>query len=499
MSQFGNNQYGAGPYGAGGVPVGAVNTGWSLENFPARDFPVPPFNGEVLGAGVSGVLDVRWDCPALLSANTPWQVLGVNIYRSDVGERGPYHRLNPLPLGGTFYRDFTDIIPVTRELVDWDTAWIFKGDAPNNRRWMFRTRFGAYKRSARSCIPANSPTDVTVTVDGVPAAVHFVFGQAGEVELVPRGTYNHVTEKFDPAVLPIGPESVVEITYNTVRNVVSFELDRKIFYRITTVAVHADAPGNLIETPLRYCQPLTPYKVESLDWIWRESVRRNNWILEQGGERVNLFIRKTSGQVCDCRLDRRRRAYNQQPKNNCLICIGTGFIGGYEGPYEAILVPDDAERKVSQTERGRAVEHEYEVWFGPTPLMTQRDFVVKQTNERYSIGPVRKPTARGMLLQQHFSIRRLDEPDVRYQVPLNGLNGLPWPETRLTIDPEERLTVYPLAEYGPMHSLEPCEHGPQVYPDSPDPQAMPTGTQKGNIGDSREHRGRSQTWENHNY
>lgn len=499
MSEYGKNGYGDGPYGASGVPAGAINLGWNLQNFPSRDYPFPPFNGEVTGSGKRGVLDVRWDCPALLSANTPWRVLGVNIYRSDVGERGPYHRLNPLPLGGTFYRDYTDIISVTNEIVRWDSSWMFRGKSPNGRLWAFRTMFPIYKRSAHSCIPANAPTDVTVTINGVPAGIHSVFGPGGEVVLINAPTYDQVTDNFDQVVLPSGPESEVLVTYNTVRNAVSFELDRKIFYRISTVAVHEEAPGNLIETPLRYCQPLTPYKVEALDWMWREAVRRNNWILEQGGERVNVFVRKTAGEVCDCRMDRKRRSYNGQPKNNCLECFGTGFLGGYEGPYEAIMAPDDAERRVAQTQWGRHVEHSYEVWFGPTPLLTQRDFVVKQTNERYSIGPVRKPTNRGNIMQQHFTIRRLDEPDIRYAVPIDGLNGLPWPESRLTIDPEERLLVYPLAEYGPMHQLEPCEHGPQVYPDSPDPQAMPMGTEKKNIGDSREHRGRTQTWENHNY
>jgi hypothetical protein len=291
------------------------------------------------------------------------------------------------------------------------------------------------------------------------------------------------------------------VTYRTNRNVVGHgpSLDRKIFYRLSTVAVSASAPGGLIETPLRYCQPLTPYKVESLDWIWREAVKRNNWILEQGGERVKVFIRKTAGVPCDCVLDARRRAYNKQPKNHCLSCFSTGFIGGYEGPYPIIVAPDDADRKVAQHNWGRTVEHTYEVWTGPVPLLTQRDFIVKQTNERYSIGPVRRPSNRGNILQQHFNINLLDEPDVRYRVPIDGLADLPWPQTRLTIDPEERLLVYPTAEYGPMHYLDPCEHGPQVYPDSPEHQATPMGTQKDNIDDSREHRGRTQVWDNQNW
>jgi hypothetical protein len=446
-----------------------------------------------------GTLDIRWDNPASLGANHPWGVLGVNIYRSDVGERGPYHRLNEFPLGGGFYRDFTDNVLVTDEPVLWDSGWTHRGDGPNDRRWVFRTQFPIVKPNfVRLCVAANAPTDLTVTVDGQVVVPDSVFGQGGDVVLNNNSMIDTITGQWLHPILP-GPTSDVRVSYRTNRNVVNYELDRKIFYRLTTVGIHTDAPGNLIETPLEYCQPLTAIKVESLDWIWREAVRRNNWILEQGGERVKLFVRKTSGVFCRCGQHPQRLAQNKQPKNRCLECYGTGFVGGYEGPYEAIVAPDDAERRVAQGNWGRNLTHSYEVWMGPTPLLTQRDFLVKQTGERYSLGAVRKPTNRGNILQQHFNISYLDEPDIRYRVPVDGLVNLPWPETRTTIDPNEKLLVYPLAEYGPIHQLDPCEHGPQIYPEKPDYQATPLGTEKGNIADSREHRGRSQTWENQNY
>jgi hypothetical protein len=351
------------------------------------------------------------------------------------------------------------------------------------------------------CVYGNAATDVTVSIDGQVIFVHAVFGQSGEVTLITLPYFDPVVEEIVQPVLPT-EDSVVLVTYRTNRNVVRYQLDRKIFYRLTAVAVANDpeTPGNLMETPLQYSQALTPYKVEALDWIWREAVRRNNWMLEQGGERVKLFVRKTAGLPCDCVWDARRRAYLKQPKNRCLSCFGSGFQGGYEGPYEAIVAPDDADRKVAQTHRGRNLEHTYEVWMGPSPLMTMRDFVTKQTNERYSIGPVRRPTNRGNILQQHFSIHYLDESDIRYRVPAHDLGSLPWPDARTTVDSGEEGLVYPLAEYGPMHQLDPSEHSPQEYPVSPNPhQATPMGTEKDNIGDSREHRGRTQTWENQNY
>ena len=62
-------------------------------------------------------------------------------------------------------------------------------------------------------------------------------------------------------------------------------------------------------------------------------------------------------------------------------CYGTGFVGGYEGPIDIIIAPDDADRRVTQTPNGRRLEHQYEVWIGPTPMLSQRDFIVKQESE----------------------------------------------------------------------------------------------------------------------
>jgi len=512
-----------------------VTIGWDPQSFPAGDFPMPPFNGEVVSPLFQGTLDIRWDNPAILSANTPWQVVGVNLYRSDVGERGPYHRINEYPLGGSFYRDFTDNLLVSQEVIRWGQDWIYQGNGPNHRHYRFRTQCPIVKSGNRvlplptgvdpvsnsgvgcpTFVPgavtsamsgpfpfvyANAPEDVVVSIDGQVVPVDSVFGLAGEVTLIDQPYFDSVAQSLIPPVLP-SADSQVWVTYRTNRNVVRYELDRKIFYRLTTVAVANDpeVPGGLVETPLKYAQPLTPIKVESLDWVWREAVRRNNWVLEQGGERVKAFVRKTAGVPCHCIWDARKRSYTGQPRNRCLTCYGSGFEGGYEGPYEIIIAPDDAERRISQTLRGRNLDHTYEVWTGPTPLLTMRDFVVKQTNERYSIGPVRKPSSRGNILQQHFNIKYLDEGDIRYRVPVDNLSGMPWPGSRTTVDPGEEKLVYPVAEYGPMHQLTPSEHSPQEYPVEPDPhQATPMATEKDNIGDSREHRGRTKTWENQNY
>lgn len=499
----GQSDYGTSSYGTGGpVSAGAILTpeqlGWVGVG---GQFPTAPFNGSVTSPLFQGALDIRWDDPALLADNSAWSVVGVNIYRSDVGERGPYYRVNDFPVAGTFWRDITRNVLVSNEVVGWSSGWIAKGDAPNQPGvWSLRTQNPVVKSDQTDCVFANSPADVNVVVDGVEVPVFSVFGRTGEITLDMRVRYDVARDQTIDPVIPTASSQVLVSYYTSRNHVRSTRLDAKAHYRLTTVALSGDTGSGFAETPLQYSRPLTVVRIEDLDYQWREAVARNRWILEQGGERVKVFIRKTAGRPCGCTWDERDLEYRKQPDSLCEKCYGTGYVGGYEGPWELIIAPPDVERKVTQTDRGRSLDYTYETWTGPTPLLTQRDFIVNQANERFSIGPVRKPNARGNILQQHFSINYLDTQDIRYKVPID-VSRLPFPETRVTIDSEECKIRYPVSEYGPMVPVDgPSEHDPQVYPVEPDrEQATPMRTEKGNIPDAREHRGRTQVWENITY
>lgn len=422
-------------------------------------------------------------------SNTQWEVVGVNVYRSDNGERGPYIRINKFPVGSLFYRDFTDNVLVEDEIVQWDAAWVSKGEASNDRRWAFRTVFCPIVKPTETplrgqanhmvAVHANSPADVVVKIDGQVVPVDDVFGPNGEITLINQPTYDLAREKRIEPVLPKADgTSVVTVTYWYNRNLVKTDLDRttQTFYRLTTVAIDPTSPSGYIETPLGYSPPVSVAQVETFDYIWREAVRRNSWILQQGGERVKLFKKKVSGIRCPCRIDERTLEYQQQPDNRCQTCFGTGFVGGYDGPVDIIIAPDEADRRITQTPIGRRMEHTYEVWTGPSPAITQRDFVVKQTGERYSIGPVRRPAHRGLPLQQHFTIGYLDEQDIRYRIPVNGITDLPWPETR----PD-------------------CDTPSEPHPVGFENQQTPMATEVPKVPDEREIRGRTPVWANTMY
>jgi len=464
---------------------------WQWQSKGAAGFPLPPKNPQVVSPYILGALDLRWEDPAVLSRNAGYTIVGVNIYRSEASDRGPFRRINEFPIGGQFYRDRTDYARIEQESIAWNSSWLFKGDAPNDRRWTLKTSLPISKRYStaphQDVNYADSPTDVQLFIGGIEVPVADVFGPTGEITLINAGGYNAVTEEMNPAVLP-SETDVVSVSYYTPKNHVRSGLEHNIWYRFSTVALDPSTPSGYVESPLDWCEPRSVIEVETLDYIWREAMRRNAWILQMGGERVRAFVKKTAGVPCECQIESRTLAYSQQPSQRCETCFGTSFKGGYEGPYEIIIAPDDAERRISQSYQGRRKEHTYEVWTGPSPLLTQRDFIVKQTNERYSVGGVRRPSNRGNLMQQHFNIAYLDQGDVRYCVPMDGTTSLAWPETR---GPNCAPTFAPQPVDRPMS-------GPAPWPEGPD-NVHPMLTEKDEICDENERRGRTKVWENTEY
>lgn len=438
-----------------------------LREITKLPWPAPPLNLFMLD-GTRGVIDLRWDDPAILTLNSRFHLLGVNVYRSFDSEFGPYERITDLPIGSTFWRDQTD-----NELVEEDVTekFILFGvdnsasgmDAP---RYVFKTEHYPIVGEGSRNIATNNPLDVWVHIDGVQARVLRVSGNTGEVE-IDANIYTEVgRQQTIPAIVPKAG-SRVTCAYRYPRSFLKTDLNQRTFYRVTTVGVPTGCnlslitPQDLIETPLEHAAATNTFEVEKLDYIWKEAIRRNRWILSQGGERVSVFLRKNVGIPCPC-----YSFHHKQPTSDCDDCYGTGIVGGYEGPYDIIVAPDDAETAVRQTERGRTTVHQYEVWTGPTPLLCQRDFIMKINGDRYSIGPVRMPSNRGNILQQHFSIGGFDEKDIRYRVPVG--------------DP---------VKYAAS----------QFVASGPENEASRDVTEKPNIGDEREIRGRTKAWENTNY
>jgi len=419
-------------------------------------FPLPPLNVRVYSPAKE-VIDIRWTPPSQLDQNSCFNIIGVNIYRSFNSEFGPYYRLNTIPLGATFWRDQTRIVLALQE--DVSKCFVARGvESDPVGRYVFRTPHRPIiihpSPGAANCTNLN----VQVTVNGQNAWVQTIRTEEGLVELRNKDAFDVASQQAVPVVLPTNEDDVVLATYRYRAEEVKTRLYQRVFYRITTVATCKDEP-RLIETPLDRATQSNRHEIEKLDYIWREAIRRTRWILNQGGERVKLFIRRSAGVQCGC-----YSVEHKQPQNDCEVCYGTGILGGYDGPYDIVIAPDDAERGISQSNRGRNLSHSYETFTGPSPLISQRDFIVKESGDRYGIGPVRMPSNRGMQLQQMFTISYLDEADIRYKIPIFDPTYMEFPETRWIVPGEGKST--------------------------------PMMTEKHNIDDHREIRGNTVTYEN---
>ena len=79
------------------------STSWNgvkskYETVPDRTKPLPPSNSFVTTPYINGILDIRWDNPLEVPENSQYAVLGVNIYRSENSECGPFTKINNSPI-----------------------------------------------------------------------------------------------------------------------------------------------------------------------------------------------------------------------------------------------------------------------------------------------------------------------------------------------------------------------------------------------------------------
>lgn len=388
-----------------------------------RTVPFAPKTQEVVSPYVVGTFDIRWDNPADIEANSCVNVEGVNIYRSFDSPYGAYVKLNSTPVGGRWYRDQTQFISIIRED---STLRVNKGLNPS-RSWYIKTAFYPLVKPNKGSedyqdLATIATGDVLVEVDRlgdgnwVPAKVFNVNAEKGTILLVSSKYIDPITKLLVDPVLPDLDSSLVRVTYTYVdqANTLKNNLGRKVYYKITTVGQDKNS-GEVLETPLSEVEAKSVNDIEKMDWVWKEAVRRNAYLLDQGGERVKLFIRKWNGLQCSCMS--KKFGYT---KGVCTICYNTGYIGGYEGPYDIKIAPPDTERSVQLTDGGLHTSYQFATWTGPEPLIQDRDFIVRQNNERLIVSQLNYSNARGAILQQMFNLAHLDTGDVVYKVPITG-------------------------------------------------------------------------------
>jgi hypothetical protein len=257
----------------------------------------------------------------------------------------------------------------------------------------------------------NTPTDksefVNVTIDGRQAYVRLLQGLEGVIELETKRQYDEVKKQwFEP---PVPNEySIVLVSYRVPSNTIDIRLRKNYFYKVTCVTSEDETDLDLL-TPM-VLQP------DKMTYILEECVRRNAWMLEQGGERVLLYLKKKAGVKCACTYRDVKERTHKQPDQDCEICFGSGFVGGFDGPFPILIGPLTTEQRVQQTDRGLKLAYQIETWTGPSPIVNQRDMIIRRNGDRCLIGPITPVEGPGgVRAQQHFVVEVLDGTDVRHK------------------------------------------------------------------------------------
>lgn len=401
-----------------------LNLPYRSGNDRPKSLPYAPKSVNVTSPYLIGVIDIRWDNPAIYLENNGLTVLGVNIYRAVDAPGAAYTKLNTAgPVSILYFRDQTTKNFVDREDV---STTLNAGQNPTGR-WYFRTAFKSIIAPDTNGNENKSPTvdSILLEIDAgdgngyqtVPAFK--VDGDEGIVYLNTNRTYNPQLNTYVPPVLPDLLTGGIRISYTYLNNLTATDINRKIYYKVTTVAYDSDKQEE-IETPLTEVEAVNPYDMGRIDYIWAEAIRRNRWLLEQTGERVKVFLRKWNGAKCACSDPNFGYSKGIGTSRECKICYGSTFVGGYEGPFDVIIAPPETEKAVNLLDAGLHITYDWNTWTGPEPLLNDRDVIVRPNNDRFFVSRVNPQGSRGAIYQQHFNLAHIDQQDPVYRIPIDG-------------------------------------------------------------------------------
>jgi hypothetical protein len=257
----------------------------------------------------------------------------------------------------------------------------------------------------------NNPTDdssnVSVTIDGEQAYVRLLQGIEGLIQLETEEVYDEIKGQWFKPPVP-NEFSTVLVTYKIPKQTTNIHLRKNYFYKVACVT-----PEDETDIDLVVPENLKP---EKMSYIYEEAVRRNSWLLDQAGERTLLYIKKKAGKTCHCVYRDLKERTHRRPDQDCETCFGSGFDGGFDGPFPIRIGPLTTEQRIQQTDRGLKLMYQIETWMGPAPVVSQRDMIVRRNGDRCLVGPITPVEGPGgVMTQQHFVIEILDNTDIRYK------------------------------------------------------------------------------------
>ena len=205
------------------------------------------------------------------------------------------------------------------------------------------------------------------------------------------------TNRFDDTTLSINPNT-------------------RYWYKVSTVAVFSD--DSISES--RLSEPHM-YQVKNENKWFNKVNERNMWILKNTGILMDLYIRKTTGDVCEkCWDDIRGQSANTQ----CKECFGTGYIGGYEPISQLYVRQKPAQQQLDLNGQGYMINSNPGAWTISSTQIKNRDLLINPEGRIFSVTNSYVSHAAGYYFHQELQMKELDPTDPRYQI------------ARLTIYPE---------------------------------------------------------------
>ena len=352
----------------------------------------------ILSGAVPGIRDLSWE------HDPNPDVVGYMPFRSE--DRGSDWRpLTGFPVPGTRYRDVTSLEDVIYDVTESD--WVSRGDGGY---WILRVPHRPIYATILQgrAILASQPEHVQVWIDDKPVHPPRIDALKGDIWLPNAYGLTRDMDWRERLFPTAGPGSVVRVSYRRLTNYVDVAPDSRSFYAVVPVLSN----GSLMHTPgAPGTEVVNIMEVDKMDFMQAEMVRRNAWLLEQAGEPVHLLMRRTKGKACSCLT-------GGQARTGCTVCYETGIIGGYYGPYDVLFLDPDSEAVREADEGGVKVTRSSRSFMSPSPVIQSGDLLIRRNGERLVIGPVVYKSPRGVLVQQDYTVERLNTGDTRYRVPL---------------------------------------------------------------------------------
>lgn len=188
----------------------------------------------------------------------------------------------------------------------------------------------------------------------------------------------------------------------------SIHPNTRYWYKVSTICEFFD--GSFVESKLS--QPVT-YEVKNENKWFNKMNERNMWILKNDAVLMDLYIRKTEGEHCPkCWNDIRGQSAN----NNCKVCFGTGFIGGYEPVFQLYVRQKPVNTQVDVSTQGYAYNNAPGAWTISSVQIRNRDLLINPQGRIFAVTSSHINHAAGYYFHQELQMKEIDPTDNRYNI-----------------------------------------------------------------------------------